>query len=99
VAEVRLAAAAYADLEDAITYYEAIHPGLGHEFLTSFEAVIDGIERRPRLATLIEEHLLWVRLHRFPYKAVYRFHEDRNLVVVLGVFHHRRDPKIWRQRG
>lgn len=38
-----------------------------------------------------------VRLRRFPYVVIYAVREDT--VVVLGVLHERRHPRIFRQRA
>jgi plasmid stabilization system protein ParE len=36
-------------------------------------------------------------VRRFPYSIYYRFRADR--IVVLAVFHNKRDPKVWKARG
>jgi plasmid stabilization system protein ParE len=38
-----------------------------------------------------------VLVRRFPYSIYYRFRADR--IVVLAVFHNKRDPKVWKARG
>jgi plasmid stabilization system protein ParE len=96
VIQVLVASAAYADLEESVAYYERIHAGLGGDLLTNFEAAVEQVARQPQLAHEIEPGLLWVRLHRFPFKVIYRLSSDR--AVVLAVLHHRRDPAIRQRR-
>ena len=98
MAEVRIASAAHKDIENITDYYETVHSGLSHQFLTCFEAAIESIERHPLLANDIEDGLTWVRIHRFPHKLVFRYNQDSDTALILGVFHHRQNPSKWKIR-
>lgn len=70
--------------------------GLGSEFLLCidavFSAVLRGPERFPRVHRVVRRALM----RRFPYEVF--FVEDAERVVVLSVFHAKRNPKQWQER-
>jgi plasmid stabilization system protein ParE len=37
------------------------------------------------------------RLRRFPFALYYEIEDER--ILILAVWHHRRDPRMWRREG
>ena len=89
--------AARQDLEDAALWYEGRRPGLGGEFQSAVEDVLRLIQADPLMYPRVHRLVRRVRVRRFPY-AVY-FLAERDRVVVLSVFHARRDPRVWQSRA
>lgn len=94
---VRLTPEAQADLREAHAWYASREPRLGAEFLTAFEAVVRQIRDYPESAPEVQPEIRRALLHRFPYCVFYVFEPPD--AVVLGCFHARRDPEVWRLRA
>ena len=93
---------ARAELRAAALWYDERRAGLGDEFVSEVNAVIE------RIATAGRRFPLWpgVRglqpirravIHRFPY--VLAFEEHPNQVLVLTVAHGKRKPLFWIARA
>ena len=87
---------AEAEMAGAFDWYEDRAPSLGIEFLrcgdAGFSAILRNPERFPQVHRVVRRALT----RRFPY-AVF-FVEDAERVVVLSVFHGKRNPKQWQER-
>lgn len=68
------------DVRDAYAWYERRRPGLGEEFLSSVEACLEAIRRRPEMCAPLHENYRRALTRRFPY-AVLRIlrSDDRRL--------------------
>jgi len=84
------------DLEEAYRWYEEQVPGLGSDFLLCFEEGLAKIERLPQGYPAVRKDIRRLLIRRFPYGIFYLLVEDS--IIVLGVFHARRDPKQWATR-
>ena len=83
---------AEADLREARAWYEQQRSGLGDEFLAEIDRVFSMIEARPDGYAVIHRTARKASARRFPYIVLYVARDDD--VFVLGVFHHRRNPKL-----
>lgn len=86
-----------AELDEAAAWYAARSRGLGAEFVRVVDAAFSAIQRNPLQFPLVHGKVRRVVLRRFPYAIL--FTEAEEVIVVLSVFHSRRDPKRWRSRG
>ena len=87
---------AEAEMTEAYDWYEDRVPGLGSEFLLCVDAVFSAIHREPQLYPRVHKTARRALLRRFPYEII--FVEDDERVVVLSVFHAKRNPKRWLER-
>ena len=87
---------AEADLEDAAQWYEEERAGLAGRFLSDVDETFVRIRERPLQFPEISSDVRRALLHTFPY-AVY-FRASKEAVIVLGVLHLRRNPRVWRAR-
>lgn len=89
--------AAKEEFEEAAAWYENQSPGLGAEFLREIDEVISSAAAPPPKRYPIETgDVRRAVARRFPYSVFYRLRADT--LVVLAVFHGRRDPEVWRKR-
>jgi plasmid stabilization system protein ParE len=95
-ADLILAPEVEGDIAAAYDWYESRRVGLGEDFLSSVEAALEGIRRRPDIHSIIHEDYRRALLRRFPYAIFYRYANSR--VTVYSVFHTSRDPLEWRMR-
>ena len=85
-----------AELVGAFDWYEDRVPGLGAEFLLCVDAVFSAIVRNPLLYTCVHRTVRRALTRRFPYEVF--FVEEEARVVILAVFHAKRDPECWQER-
>jgi plasmid stabilization system protein ParE len=88
--------AARAEFDGAALWYEDRKPGLGAQFVSEIERAVELASSHPERFPVKHGEIRCVQARRFPYSVFYRAEEDR--IVVLAVFHARRDPAIWRAR-
>lgn len=86
-----------ADLTNAMRWYEERREGLGDEFLSSVDGAVASIRARPESFPKVRGEIRRVLLRRFPY-AVY-FLLEPHAIVLLSIFHAKRDPKGWQDRA
>jgi toxin ParE1/3/4 len=87
---------ARAEFDAAVDWYEQQNAGLGTKFVDQVQAVFDRISATPELHAKIYREVRRALVRRFPYSVYYRIKADR--VVVLAVFHNKRNPNIWKSR-
>jgi plasmid stabilization system protein ParE len=89
--------AASVEFEEAAVWYEGQRRGLGVEFSLEVEQAIEKLVERPTRYPIVFGDIRRTVTRRFPY-AIY-FRVRGNSVVVLAVFHGRRDPGTWQRRA
>jgi len=89
--------AARAELDDAAQWYEDRQPGLGVQFVAEIDRAVDHASKHPDRYPAKYGEIRCARVRRFPYSIFYIV-EPRQ-IVVLAVFHARRDPAIWQARA
>ncbi len=87
---------ARAEFDQAFDWYERQKPGLGVEFAECVQRVFDRISTTPELHAVVYKDVRKALVRKFPYAVFYRIRAGR--VVVLAVFHGKRDPSIWKSR-
>ena len=88
--------AARLEYDEAAGWYESQRPGLGIEFVSEIErALLQACEMPQRFPRMLAD-VRCVRVRRFPYSVFFRVRSDQ--LIVLSVFHARRDPAYWRER-
>ena len=90
---IRFVKEALFDVEDIVIWYEEQRIGLSYDFELCLEAGLDEISRNPDAFQKKYKNIKIRFIFRFPYGIHYRFEKDE--IVVIGVFHTSRSPKIW----
>jgi len=94
---IRVSPEAKADLADAFRWYEQAQTGLGLLFLDAVDATLTRVAEFPESGHIVAGEIRRVLTHRFPYGLSYAVDQDE--VFVLGCFHLRRDPQVWKSRS
>ena len=94
--ELVIAPEAELDIAEAYAWYEGRRMGLGEDFLSSVDACLESIRRRPEMYPVVHECYRRSLIRRFPYAVFYEPAEAT--VTIYAVFHTSRDPDKWRQR-
>jgi len=93
---LRLRPEARLDILEARAWYEEKASGLGSEFARAVDGAATGILRFPKAFPTAHGPVRKAVLRRFPYSLL--FIVEGHDIVVLGCFHHRRDPRTWADR-
>ena len=93
---VVLRRAAQAEFDEAADWYEQQQTNLGRDFVAKVQMTFDRIGKAPRHFPVVLEEVRQAIVDRFPDSILFLAEPKR--IVVLAVFHHRRDPSIWKRR-
>ena len=94
---LRYRRAARLEYDEAVAYYESVRPGLGRQFVDSVDRALILIRESPFQYPAVLSDVRRSYVRRFPYALYYRIRTGS--VVMLSVFHARRDPMVWRERA
>jgi plasmid stabilization system protein ParE len=85
------------EMDEAYGWYERQRAGLGEEFLAAAQDVLDRIQENPESYALVYRDVRRGLTRRFPYAVYYQVQPER--IIVLGVYHGRRNPRGWQERA
>ena len=88
--------AAEQELREAFEWYEERRTGLGTQFEGEVNRILERVLDNPLTFPRVHGPLHRALTRRFPYALFYLLRPDR--IIVVAVFHGRRDPKIWQSR-
>lgn len=82
------------ELDESFLWYEERREGLGERFISfidkAFQLIELASERFPLKAKSFREFVV----DKFPYVIVYEYIEEEQKIIVLHVFHTKRNPKF-----
>jgi plasmid stabilization system protein ParE len=84
------------ELDEVYRWYESQQLGLGDDFLDCIDKLLSRICQKPESYSIVYRDIRRALVQRFPYVVYYRIISSR--VIVIAVFHGRRDPKMWQTR-
>jgi plasmid stabilization system protein ParE len=87
---------AEAELAEAVEWYESRVQGLGSDVLLAIDAAVAGILGNPLQHPLVHKTVRRALLRRFPYEIFFTLGDHH--IVILAVFHAKRNPKRWTDR-
>ena len=87
---------AEAELLQAKDWYEKSRLGLGEEFEEAVASTLERIAETPQVFPKVHGEIRCAILRRFPYAIYFRILETK--IVIIAVFHSRRDPRRWQSR-
>jgi len=87
--------AAHDEFSEAAAWYDRQRSGLGDEFVAEIEIAIGRAAESPILYPMVFGDIRRTATRRFPYSIFFRVRGE--FLVVLAVFHGRRDPQKWQR--
>jgi len=93
---VKLHPKAEEDLMNALNYYYDIDEKIEENFLKYLESTFDKILQFPQLYPYENDFVQKVVVEKFPYIVLYESYKD--VIIVLAIFHTKRDPQILKDR-
>lgn len=88
---------AESDIAAAAQWYEEQRPGLSLAFRSALDRAFTAVSENPDRYAHIYRDVRRALVRRFPYGVFYVDQGER--IVVIGVLHTSRDPKLWRSRS
>ena len=85
--------AARREYDEAYRHFESLRAGLGEEFADLADEMGVRLSQAPRLYAEVEAGVRLAILKRFSYGLIYAI--EINEIVILSVFHLRRDLNAW----
>lgn len=85
------------ELHEAIEWYAHKKLGLDAEFMRCVDEAISRIRRNPRMFPVALRNARKTMVRRFPYTIFYEIGEEE--IMVLAVFHSKRNPEVWQKRA
>jgi plasmid stabilization system protein ParE len=79
------------ELDEAMAWYGKRKAGLDWEFKEAVEQMLARIVATPLRFSIVHGEVRRALLRRFPYAILYV--PERNAIIVLAVFHTKRDPQ------
>ena len=98
MASLRFLRRAEADLEEAVSWYEARSPQVARRFEDAVTSALDRLAGMPEMYALVDDRHRLCPLRKSPYVLVYRYEAADDEVVVVAVVHTSQDPPTWRSR-
>ena len=87
---------AEAELLAARDWYDAQRTGRGQQFVDEVGEAMRAVATRPLSFPKVHGEVRRTILRRFPYGVFFRTTEAE--VIILGIVHGRRHPRLWRSR-
>lgn len=84
------------EFHEGFDWYERKRSGLGADFAMRVEETFDRIASNPERCAKVLHEVRRAPVRRFPYSVFYQVETEQ--LVVIAVFHSKRDPKIWQSR-
>lgn len=84
------------ELHKALEWYSKQKLGLDTEFMRCIDEAISRIQRNPEISPIALRNARKVLVKRFPYVIYYEVGNDE--IMILAVFHAKRDPIQWQKR-
>ncbi len=81
------------EFDDAVSFYETKHYGLGKQFKEEVKKAINRIVKYPKAWSVEQADVRKCLLHRFPYKLLYSI--ETGHIFVIAVAHQHRRPTYW----
>jgi plasmid stabilization system protein ParE len=81
------------ELLEAWEWYEDKQIGLGDRFKEQVYRCIRLIEKYPERYPERKKNYMEASVKIFPYLIIYRIHKRKKIIVVVSVFHTRRNPR------
>ena len=94
---IRIRPLAQGELTAAVAWYESARPGLGRKFGAAVYTTLEAVADTPLRHAIVEGDVREAVVAGYPYCAYFRVR--RSDLIVLAIYHQKRDPSGWQGRA
>ena len=84
------------EFKEAIAWYAKQKKGLGKKFSQAVKQLLKTLQRMPKMHAVVMDDVRMATMKVFPYVIPYRVTADK--IIIIAVFHSKRDPSDWQSR-
>jgi len=84
------------DISTSIFWYENRRKGLGASLQNKFEEAFKLININPKSFPVVYKNIRRALVKKFPYSIFYIFNDKE--IIILAVYHEKRNPDDWKKR-
>ncbi|MEO5650407.1 MAG: type II toxin-antitoxin system RelE/ParE family toxin [Ginsengibacter sp.] len=81
------------EYKDAVTWYKERSAKAAEDFVKQVKEKLDKICHSPFRYPETYNHFRETLLKKYPYSLIYSVDENKKMIIVTSVFHHKRNPK------
>ena len=82
------------ELEESYKWYEKQKSGLGLKFINQVDDDLKSIANNPKLYSVKKRNYREFIMKIYPYLIVYKIKENNKEVIIISIFHTKRNPKL-----
>ena len=86
------------DIREAAKWYNSRQEGLGKRFITEVREKVHFIRQSPKASTVRYDGVRTAVLNVFPFMVHFIVDEKNKTIIITGILHTSRDPKLWKER-
>ena len=84
---------AIAEMHESYNWYEEQQVGLGNKFIAEIEKCKDSIASKPEQYKITYKKFREVLVKTFPFLMVYQINKSTSEIIIISIFHCKRNPK------
>jgi len=96
--QLQLSNSAIRDLNNAINWYNDQREGLGDKFKVAVNGIFRYITSSPKIFQLRYKEVRMAKIGGYPFGIFFITEEEEKKIIVVGVIHNKRNPKVIFQR-
>jgi toxin ParE1/3/4 len=81
------------DFAEALIWYETQQEKLGIRFSQAISDTLQRIQRNPELFHIVKRTFREALVPVFPYSIVYKFNKRKKSILIVAIYHAKRNPK------
>lgn len=78
---------------ESAEFYEYKEEGLVEKFIIEIEKILVLIQKNPLLFKVSKKEFRDAKVSIFPFLIIYKIDYEKNVVVIISIFHCKRNPK------
>ncbi|WP_313598758.1 type II toxin-antitoxin system RelE/ParE family toxin [Epilithonimonas vandammei] len=86
------------DLKEIKDWYKKINEKLVVRFFEEFQNEIEFLSENPLSKEIKYNQCRICYLKNFPFGIHYQYFDSNNSILIIGIYHSSRNPKIWKMR-
>src|SRR5690606_12927364 len=96
--QLQLSNSAIRDLNNAVNWYDDQREGLGDKFKVAVNGIFRYITSSPKIFQLRYKEVRMAKIGGYPFGIFFITEEEEKKIIVVGVIHNKRNPKVIFQR-